>query len=134
MSTEPFHPPSHFLAEQRQLAASGLASWAALSALGDGDLRRLAASGRASEPRLRRLRQQARLMAEAGLSAADAALLLHAGVPSREALAEADPGVLLRQLQRLHRQLLGRAAPAIEQARVVTWIQRARRGPGRSGN
>jgi len=134
VTAEPFRPPSHFQAEQRQLAASGLDSWPALSALSDGDLRRLAASGRASEARLRRLRQQARLMLDAGLGASDAALLLHAGVPSREALAEADPGVLLRQLQRLHRQLLGRAAPAIEQAAVACWIQRARRGPGRSGN
>ena len=136
MTGESFQLPRHFQAEQRQLLASGLASWAALTRLSDGELRQLAAMGDASEARLKRLRQQALLMTEAGLEASEASLLLYAGIPSRQALAEANPGMLHRQLQRFHRQLLGRAAPTLELAVVVAWIQRARSaaGSGRSGN
>ena len=136
MTGEPFQLPRHFQAEQRQLQASGLASWEALTRLSDGELRHLASLGSASEARLKRLRQQALLMTQTGLAASEASLLLYAGIPSRQALAEANPGVLHRQLQRFHRQLLGRAAPALELAVVVAWIQRARAvpAPGRSAN
>jgi len=134
---EPFRPASHFQQEQRLLERSGLASWRALAAVEDGELRRLAGSGQASEARLRRLRGQARLIEEVGLSAAEAALLLYAGIPSRQALAEARPEQLHRQLGRLQRQLLGRSARQLDQATVLAWIRRAQdlcARSGRSGN
>lgn len=134
MSAEPFQLPQHFQAEQRCLQAADVQSWEALCRLSDRDLRRLAASGSASEARLRRLRQQARLMADVSLAASEASLLLYGGIPSRQALAEADPGVLHRQLQRFHLQLLGRSSPPLELAVVARWIQRARAESGRSGN
>jgi hypothetical protein len=132
LSGEPFQLPAHFRAEQRCLEAAGVRSWRQLCRISDGDLRQLAAAGRASEARLLRLRQQGHLMADVDLSAAEASLLLYGGIPSRQALAEADPGALHRQLQRFHRQLLGRSAPPLELARVARWIQQARRGSGRS--
>ena len=134
MSDEPFRPPAHFRQEQTQLERRGLASWAALAALADADLRRLAADGQASEQRLLRLRGQARLIEEVGLTPAQAALILYAGIPDRAALAEAQPEILLRQLGRFQRQLLGREAPALDLAVVLGWIRRARGGPGRSPN
>ncbi len=134
MSEQPFRPATHFRLEQRQLERCGLASWAALAALADPDLRRLAADGQASEQRLRRLRGQARLIEEVGLAPAQASLLLYAGIPDRAALAEARPETLLRQLGRFQRQLLGRDAPALDLPLVLGWIRRARGGPGRSPN
>ena len=134
MSEEPFRPAAHFRQEQRQLERCGLDSWQALAQLADHDLRRLAADGRASEQRLRRLRGQARLIEEVGLTPAQASLLLYAGIPSRAALAEAQPETLLRQLGRFQRQLLGREAPPLDLALVLAWIRRARAGPGRSPN
>lgn len=134
MSEEPFRPAAHFRLEQRQLQRHGLASWTSLAALSDAELRGLAADGQASEQRLRRLRGQARLMEEVGLTASQAALLLYAGIPSRAALAEAQPEALLRQVGRLQRQLLGRQAVALDLALVLGWIRRARGGPGRSLN
>lgn len=134
MSGEPFRPAGHFRHEQRQLERRGLASWAALAALDDPALRQLAADGQASEQRLRRLRGQARLIEEVGLTPAQASLLLYAGIPSRAALAEAQPENLLRQLGRFQRQLLGRDAVALDLATVLGWIRRARSGPGRSPN
>lgn len=134
MSAEPFRPAAHFQREQRQLERHGLASWAALAALADDRLRQLAGDGQASEQRLRLLRGQARLIEEVGLTPPQAALLLHAGIPSRAALAEAQPENLLRQLGRFQRQLLGRAAAPLDLTTVLSWIRRARVGPGRSPN
>lgn len=134
MSDEAFRPPAHFRHEQRELERHGLASWAALAALADADLRRLAAEGQASEQRLRRLRGQARLIEEVGVTPAQAALMLYAGIPDRAALAEAQPETLLRQLGRFQRQLLGRDAPPLDLSLVLGWIRRARGGPGRSPN
>ena len=134
MSEEPFRPAAHFRQEQRQLERSGLASWPALASLADADLRRLAADGQASEQRLRRLRGQARLIEEVGVTAGEAALLLHAGIPSRAALAVAQPETLLRQLGRFQRQLLGREAAPLDLPLVLGWIRRARGAPGRSPN
>lgn len=134
MSNEPFTPAAHFRLERRQLERCGLASWRDLAALEDADLRRLAADGQASEQRLRRLRGQARLIEEVGLTPAQASLLLYAGIPDRNALAEVQPDILLRQLGRFQRQLLGREAERLDLAQVLGWIRRARSGSGRSPN
>jgi hypothetical protein len=73
-----------------------------------------------------RLRGQARLIVEVGLEPAEAALLLHAGVPDRRALAEADPQRLLVQMGRLQRRLTGLASPMISLGTLQVWIRRAR--------
>ena len=69
-----------------------------------------------------------------GVTQAQAALMLYAGIPDRAALAEAQPETLLRQLGRFQRQLLGRDAPPLDLSLVLGWIRRARGGPGRSPN
>jgi hypothetical protein len=116
------------------LEQAGVRRWEELAALRDAQLRSLAAAGTASEARLRRLRGQAQLVVEVGLAPADAALLLHAGIPSRQALAEADPQRLLLQVGRLQRTLAGDSLPPIDRALVRDWIRRARRASGRSAN
>ncbi|WP_043368570.1 DUF4332 domain-containing protein [Cyanobium sp. PCC 7001] len=118
--------PPHFSRERRQLEAAGIASWPSLAAMDDATLRQLGRSGGASEARMVRLRGQARLIVEVGLEPADAALLLHAGVPDRRALAEADPQRLLVQMGRLQRRLTGMAAPLISLGTLQGWIRRAR--------
>lgn len=97
-----------------------------MAGLEDAALRRLGRAGGASEARLIRLRGQARLVIDVGLEPAEAALLLHAGVPDRRALAEADPQRLLVQMGRLQRSLTGLAAPMLSLATLRQWIQRAR--------
>jgi hypothetical protein len=126
--------PPHFRLEESCLRAAGIEGWPALATLDDAALRRLAAPGRASEARLRRLRGQARLMVEGGLGGQEAALLLHAGVASVEALAAADPDGLHRQVGRLQRRLTGVVVDPPDLATVRAWILNARRGPGRSRN
>jgi hypothetical protein len=120
--------------EERCLRRSGIGSWEELAGLDDRRLRQLAASGEASEPRLIRLRGQARLVAVVGLAPEEAALLLHAGVAGPSALAAADPQRLQIQLGRLQRRLTGNAVPPVDLARALEWIRRARQSSGRSPN
>ncbi len=126
--------PPHFRREQLQLTDAGVASWEALAALPDGELRRLGRRGGASESRLIKLRGQARLVVEVGLQPAEAALLLYAGIADRTGLAQADPHQLHRAMGRLQRSLTGMAAPLLDLATLHRWIQQARRSSGRSAN
>ena len=129
-----FRLPPHFSREAARLQAHGIGDWAALAALDDHILRQLARSGGASEARLIKLRGQARLVIEVGVSPPDAALLLYAGIANRQGLAQADPDRLQLQLGRFQRQLLGRAAVAIDPAQVRRWIRQARGPSSRSPN
>ncbi|MEO1001548.1 MAG: DUF4332 domain-containing protein [Cyanobacteria bacterium J06638_7] len=119
--------PAHAAAEGRLLESEGVRSWQALAELNDALLRRLASEGGVSEPTLRRLRGQARLVVEAGLQPAQAALLLHAGIADARGLASADPQQLWVQTGRLQRRLTGQAVSPPDLATLQAWIQRARR-------
>lgn len=124
---QPLRLPAHFAYEQRRLEEAGIRSWQQLAALDDHQLRPLAGPI-ASEQRLSLLRGQARLVSEAQLEPAVAALLLHAGIDGCSSLAAADPQALLVQVGRLQRRLLGAKAPPVNLATVQGWILRARRG------
>ncbi|MFZ0409225.1 MAG: DUF4332 domain-containing protein [Cyanobium sp.] len=129
-----FRLPPHFSREAARLQAHGIGDWSGLAQLDDASLRQLARAGGASEARLIKLRGQARLVIEVGVSPADAALLLYSGIASRQGLAQADPDRLHLQLGRFQRQLLGRAAVAIDPLQVRRWIFQARGRSSRSPN
>ncbi|HYP04192.1 MAG TPA: DUF4332 domain-containing protein [Cyanobium sp.] len=126
--------PPHFAREAARLRQAGIDSWSALASLPDRQLRELGEAGGASEARLLRLRAQAQLMVAVELSAAEASLLLLAGIATAAGLGQADPQRLERQVGRLQRQLLGRAAPPIDGVLLREWIRRARQSSGRPGN
>jgi hypothetical protein len=126
--------PPHFDREAARLRLAGIDSWTALGALPDRQVRELAQAGGASEARLLRLRAQARLMVAVDLSAPEASLLLLAGIATAAGLAQADPERLERQVGRLQRQLLGRAATPIDALTLRRWIRRAQQTTGRPGN
>ena len=121
------------------LQDAGIQTWADLAGLSDADLRSLARRGLALERQLIKLRGQAQLVAQLGLSPVEAALLLYAGIASCRGLAQASPQQLLTQLGRLERSLTGPAPPRIDASWVRLWIGRAqdqqrRESSGRSGN
>ncbi len=129
-----FRLPPHFSREAARLQSQGIGDWQTLANLDDASLRQLARGGGASEARLIKLRGQARLVIDVGVSPADAALLLYSGIANRQGLAQADPDRLLLQVGRFQRQLMGRAAVAIDPALVRRWIRQARHPAGRSPN
>jgi hypothetical protein len=126
--------PPHFAREAARLRLAGIDNWSVLANLTDRQLRELGEAGGASEARLFRLRAQARLMVAVDLSAPEASLLLLAGIATAGGLAQADPQRLERQVGRLQRQLLGRAATPIDGVLLREWIRRARQSSSRPGN
>lgn len=117
--------PPHFKSELRQLERAGVDGWQQLADLHDDDLRRFGRSGGASEARLIKLRGQARLVVDAGVEPAEAALLLYAGIANCQGLAQANPHQLLIQMGRLQASLTGMAAPRLDLNTLQSWIRRA---------
>ena len=118
--------PQSFRREQQELEAAGLEHWEELRDLSDIGLSRLCRSGRASVRNLKRLRAIAGLVCDLDLAPQDAALLMHAGIASRAALAGSTPERLVQQTGRLERSLgTGRQA-VVDLPTARRWIERAR--------
>ena len=120
--------PQSFRHEAEDLQASGIRSWGSLRALNDAQLSRIVRTGRSSARNLHRLRGMATLVCDLGLSPQDAALLMHAGIATSEALAGCTPERLVRQTGRLERSLgLGASRPAaVDLSTAQRWIRQAR--------
>ena len=122
-----FHDlPQSFRREQQELEAAGLVQWEQLRDLSDTGMSRLCHSGRASARNFKRLRAIAALVCDLDLAPQDAALLMHAGIASRAALAGSTPERIVQQTGRLERSL-GTGRPAVvDLATARRWIERAR--------
>ena len=118
--------PQSFRNERNELLEAGIDSWQSIGNLDDQALSRLARSGRASARNLHRLRAMAVLVCELSVAPQDAALLMHAGIATTQALAGCTPERLVRQTGRLERNL-GTGRPAVVDLRTAgMWIRRAR--------
>lgn len=122
-----FHDlPQSFRREQKELEQAGLDQWEQLRDLSDIQLSRLCRSGQASARNLKRLRAIAAMVCDLDLAPQDAALLMHAGIATRAALAGATPERLVHQTGRLERTL-GTGRPAVvDLSTARRWIARAR--------
>ena len=121
--------PQSFRREQQELDAAVINDWRQLRDLDEAQLSRLSRSGRASPRNLKRLRAIAGLVCDLDLAPPDAALLMHAGIASRAALAATTPERVVQQTGRLERSL-GTGRPAVvDLATARRWIKRARQ-PG----
>ena len=122
-----FHDlPQSFHREQKELEQAGLDQWEQLRDLSDIQLSRLCRSGQASARNLKRLRAIAAMVCDLDLAPQDAALLMHAGIATRAALAGATPERLVHQTGRLERSL-GTGRPAVvDLSTARRWIARAR--------
>ena len=118
--------PQSFRREQQELEAAGLKQWEELRDLSDIGLSRLCRSGRASARNFKRLRAIAGFVCDLEMAPQDAALLMHAGIASRAALAGSTPERLVQQTGRLERSL-GTGRPAVVDLPTARrWIERAR--------
>ena len=122
-----FHDlPQSLRREQKELEQAGLDQWEQLRDLSDIQLSRLCRSGQASARNLKRLRAIAAMVCDLDLAPQDAALLMHAGIATRAALAGATPERLVHQTGRLERSL-GTGRPAVvDLSTARRWIARAR--------
>ena len=118
-----FHDlPQSFRREQKELEQAGLDQWEQLRDLSDIQLSRLCRSGQASARNLKRLRAIAAMVCDLDLAPQDAALLMHAGIATRAALA--GNWRLVHQTGRLERSL-GTGRPAVvDLSTARRWIAR----------
>lgn len=122
-----FHDlPQSFRREQKELKAAGLQRWEEVRDLSDIDLSRLCRSGQASARNFKRLRAIAGLVCDLDLAPQDAALLMHAGIASRAALAGTTPERLVQQTGRLERSLGTGRPGVVDLPTARRWIERAR--------
>ena len=118
--------PKNFHEEEKQLLSKGINTWLSLKSLKDEEFSALALSGRSTTRNLKRLRGIATLICEINLTQADAALLLHSGISSVEALAKLTPQELIHKTGRLERQLNTGRKPIVNLTIANSWIQKAK--------
>tara|TARA_B100000700_G_C14699947_1_gene694017 strand:- start:209 stop:613 length:405 start_codon:yes stop_codon:yes gene_type:complete len=118
--------PKNFHEEERLLRLKGINSWKSLMNLQDKEINEIAQKGLATSRNLKRLRCIAILVTEIDLSPGDAALLMHSGVASIEALTALTPQELLTKTGRFERQLHTGRKAVVDLKKAHFWIQKAK--------
>ena len=118
--------PRNFHFEVQELLERGINTWESLREINDEELFLLARNGLATARNLQRLRGMATLICEINLSQSEAALLMHAGVVTINALSALTPQELLQKTGRLERQLNTGREPVVDLKKANFWIQSAK--------
>ena len=119
--------PQHLQEEEKQLRLHGINNWFLVKDLQDEKLLEIAKRSRATTRNLKRIRGMATLICEINLSQSEASLLLHAGVPSIQALASLTPSELIKKTGRLERQLNIGRKPYVDIKKASNWTKNAKR-------
>ena len=119
--------PKHLREEIKQLQGRGINDWLSLKALKDKELFALGRKSLATTRNLKLLRGMATLICQINVSESEAALLLHAGISSIEALTSLTPSELVNKVGRLERQLNTGRKPYVDLRVAKSWIQSAER-------
>ena len=118
--------PQNFRQEHKQLLLKGIDTWRAIKDLNVQELQELTKGSLATIRNLKRLRGIAVLVCDLKLKPEEAALLMHSGIATISALAEASPQEVLNKTGRFERQLKSDFPSTINLAKAHEWIQRAR--------
>tara|TARA_Y100001968_G_scaffold69255_1_gene60366 strand:- start:1130 stop:1552 length:423 start_codon:yes stop_codon:yes gene_type:complete len=119
--------PRNFEAEEKLLKEKGFNSWSSIMNIKDQEINDLVQNGLGSIRNLKRLRCIAIFINEINLSLGDAALLMHSGIPSIEALAILSPQELLHKTGRLERLLNSGRTPVVNLKTANVWIEKAKK-------
>ncbi len=119
--------PQNFLQEKKELFSEGITTWEELMKLEDKKLFHIVQKGLSTTRNLNRLRGMARLISELRISSQEAAILMHTGIASIEALASITPEELMKQAGRLERKLKSGRKPVIDLIKANCLIQSAKK-------
>ncbi len=97
--------PLSFRYEEDKLSKRGINNWENLEALTEEDVLLLCKKGCGTLRNLKHLRCMASLICKLNIKQEEAALLIHAGISSIQALARLNTQELLNKTSRLHRNL-----------------------------
>lgn len=118
---------SNFREEEKKLLSHGIDSWELIRSLKDNEISNLVKNSLLSTRNLNRLRCMAIFVCELNLSQGEAALLMHAGIPTVNALANLNPEELHQKINRLARQLNTGQHAFINLSKANAWITKAKK-------
>ncbi len=118
--------PQGFKYESEQLRSIGVTDWSSLRGLSDNDINKLVQTGRSTVRNLKRLRGIATLVCELDICMADAALLMHSGIATVEAIARSSPQEIIKKTGRLERNLKSGTTQVVDITKANHWIRLAR--------
>ena len=118
--------PKNFQDEVAVIKASGIGSWDEIALIEDIKIRELSRRSKATERNLTRIRGIARLVYLLQVSYSEAALLLHAGIPSVEAILKHNSSEIVHKTGRLERQLQTKRKPIIDISKASSFIKKAK--------
>ncbi len=115
--------PIHFEAEYKRLLSLGIDTWQKLFSLQEEDLIRISQSSLVSSRNLKKLKGMSTFICELKFCQADAALLLHSGIGSIDALAKSTPQQIVNQTGRLARSLNLTKESLVDLRKASSWIK-----------
>jgi len=118
--------PKNFRREEEALISRGLDSMESVKEISDDEIINLVKSRYCTERNLRRLRCIALLVCELNLSQREAALLMHSGISSIEALKKSTPQEVINKTGRLERNLKPGTDTVVNLEKANKWINQAK--------
>tara|TARA_B100000700_G_C14364626_1_gene543063 strand:- start:39 stop:461 length:423 start_codon:yes stop_codon:yes gene_type:complete len=118
--------PPNFQEEEKILLEKGFNSWSAIMEIKDEEINQLVEVSLATTRNIKRLRCIALFINEINLSQGEAALLMHSGIPSIDALARLSPQELVLKTGRLERLLNTGRNPIVTLKIANMWIEKAK--------
>ena len=117
-----------FKEEKKILFSKGFLTWDSIISLSDKEIESFVKGTLSTSRKLKQLRCIAKLICNLDLSLGEASLLIHSGIPSKEALAALNPQELLHRTGRLERLLKTGRTPVVDLKKASEWIQKAKAG------
>ncbi len=117
--------PQNFNNEHHQLLKLDITTWTKLKNLTNSEINYMVQTGKSSTTNLKRLRGIAELISEMEIKFEEAALLLHSGLATVDALAAASPQEIVQKTGRLDRKLNVGRPPLLDLAKANSLIESA---------
>ena len=118
--------PKNFRVEEKILLSSNIKSWESLLSLSDVDIHNLINGSLGSVRNLKRLRCIAYFICTLNIELNEAAILMHSGLISNEAISRLSPQELIQKTGRFERNLQTGRIPLIDLKKASLLIKKAK--------
>ena len=119
--------PKNFYQEEKILLSNNIKTWGSLSSISDEDINNLIYGSLGSVRNLRRLRCIAYFICTLDIQLNEAALLMHSGLISNEAISRLTPQELVQKTGRFERILRTGRSPLIDLKKAHFLIEKAKK-------
>tara|TARA_Y100001968_G_scaffold127972_1_gene116858 strand:+ start:52 stop:450 length:399 start_codon:yes stop_codon:yes gene_type:complete len=119
--------PKSFYQEEKILLSNNINTWDSLLSISDEEINKLIYRSLGSVRNLKRLRCIAYLICTLKIELNEAALLMHSGLISKEAISRLSPQELVKQTGRFERNLRTERTPLIDLKKAHFLIEKAKK-------